>query len=278
MDTIEGSCHGAPTVLRCRRQLYAHNLRHSGRNYTGERLRTDVSWNGFGYNSNHGDIAMPFHDWSRVPSGLFHDLEGQPRITLRDFVDKTVDCLRRGIHVLIVDLFPPTQRDPFGIHKVIWDEIIEEDFTFPTGKDRILVSYKTGGERQAYIEPVAVGDALPDMPLFLTNDLHVMVPLEPAYQASWDADSGGAAHCSRNGRATGARRGVNGSGPSSACPSLTSRRGIVEQRGEPRGPLARQIFSGDSGRGCRVQRLPFGQVTIADPYNVSALGRQYQGR
>ena len=34
---------------------------------------------------------------------------------------------------------------------------------------------------------MTVGDALPDMPLFLTNDLHVMVPLEPTYQATWDA-------------------------------------------------------------------------------------------
>jgi hypothetical protein len=109
------------------------------------------------------------------------------RASLGDFVEKIVDCLRKGIHVLIVDLFPPTQRDPYGIHKVIWDEITEEDFTFPAGTDRILVSYKTGGERKAYIEPVAVGDKLPDMPLFLTEYLHVMVPLEPTYQATWDA-------------------------------------------------------------------------------------------
>ena len=34
---------------------------------------------------------------------------------------------------------------------------------------------------------MAVGDALPDMPLFLTNDVHVTVPLEPTYQATWDA-------------------------------------------------------------------------------------------
>ncbi|MFI5457037.1 MAG: DUF4058 family protein [Isosphaerales bacterium] len=109
------------------------------------------------------------------------------RAAIRDFVEKTVDCLRKGIHVLIVDLFPPTPRDPYGIHKVIWDEIVEEDFTFPDAKDRILVSYETGGERAAYIEPVAVGDSLPDMPLFLTSDLHVMVPLEPTYQTTWDA-------------------------------------------------------------------------------------------
>jgi hypothetical protein len=109
------------------------------------------------------------------------------RAALRDFVEKTIEFLRAGIHVLIVDLFPPTPRDPFGMHKVIWDEICEEPFAFPEGKDRILASYETGAERAAYVEPVAVGDDLPDMPLFLTNWLHVMVPLEPTYRATWEA-------------------------------------------------------------------------------------------
>jgi hypothetical protein len=109
------------------------------------------------------------------------------RAALRDFVEKTIDFLREGIHILIVDLFPPTPRDPLGMHKAIWDEIVEEDFAFPEDKDRILVSYETGGERTAYIEPVAVGDSLPDMPLFLTNEVFVMVPLESTYQAAWDA-------------------------------------------------------------------------------------------
>jgi len=106
---------------------------------------------------------------------------------LWDFAEKTLDLLRAGIHVLIVDLFPPTPRDPCGIHKVLWDVIEEEDFTFPEGKDRILVSYETGAQRTAYIEPVAVGDELPDMPLFLTNSLHVKVPLESTYRATWAA-------------------------------------------------------------------------------------------
>jgi hypothetical protein len=109
------------------------------------------------------------------------------RSALRDFVDKVVELLRTGIHVLVVDLFPPTPRDPFGIHKAIWDEIVEEDFTFPEGKDRILASYETGGERVAYVEPVAVGDVLREMPLFLTQDLYVNVPLETTYQATWEA-------------------------------------------------------------------------------------------
>ena len=109
------------------------------------------------------------------------------RLALRNFVEKTIDFLRAGIHVLIMDPFPPTPRDPYGIHKAIWDEIDEEDFTFPAGKDRIVVSYRAGDERVAYIEPLAVGDALPGMALFLAGDLHVITPLEATYQAAWAA-------------------------------------------------------------------------------------------
>ena len=58
---------------------------------------------------------------------------------------------------------------------------------FRLGRTVFWSRTRRAANAQAYIEPVAVGDALPDMPLFLTNDLHVMVPLEPAYQASWDA-------------------------------------------------------------------------------------------
>lgn len=54
-------------------------------------------------------------------------------------------------------------------------------------KDRILVSYETCGVHTAYVEPVAVGDALPDMPLFLPLAGHLLVPLELTYQAAWDA-------------------------------------------------------------------------------------------
>jgi hypothetical protein len=109
------------------------------------------------------------------------------RAALRDFVDKTIDLLRIGIHVLIIDLFPPTPRDPFGIHKAVWDEIDEESFVFPEGQDRILVSYESSAVRTAYVEPVGVGEELPDMPLFLVPDLHVRVPLEPTYEAAWSA-------------------------------------------------------------------------------------------
>ncbi len=109
------------------------------------------------------------------------------RAALRDFVDKTIQFLRAGIHALAIDLFPPTPREPLGIHKLIWDEIEEKEFALPPGKDRILASYETGGVQACYVEPIRVGDILPDMPLFLANNWHVPVPLESTYQATWNA-------------------------------------------------------------------------------------------
>jgi Protein of unknown function (DUF4058) len=109
------------------------------------------------------------------------------RAAMRDFVDKTIDFMRLGVHLLLIDLFPPSPRDPFGIHKLIWDEIHEEDFRFPPGKDRILASYEMGGVRIAYVEPIAVGDRLPPMPLFLFQGMHILVPLEPTYTNTWEA-------------------------------------------------------------------------------------------
>lgn len=38
----------------------------------------------------------------------------------------------------------------------------------------------------AYVEPVAVGDALKDMPLFLDADRYVPAPLGETYQTCWN--------------------------------------------------------------------------------------------
>ena len=42
---------------------------------------------------------------------------------LRSFVEKVAELLKRQIHLLILDLIPPTSCDPQGIHGMIWDEI-----------------------------------------------------------------------------------------------------------------------------------------------------------
>lgn len=105
---------------------------------------------------------------------------------LRDFVEKIAAFLNAGIHVLIIDLFPPTKRDPEGIHKAIWDQFGDEDYQLPKGKDRLLVSYSCGENLSAYLQALAVGDEPKDMPLYLTEDFFVDVPLEATYRESWN--------------------------------------------------------------------------------------------
>jgi hypothetical protein len=106
---------------------------------------------------------------------------------LRSFVDKAVSILRTGIHLMILDLFPPGPRDPQGIHKAIWDELIDNDFALPPGKPLTLASYIGGLVPEAFVQPTAVGAMLPEMPLFLSPDVYVPLPLEATYQSAWEA-------------------------------------------------------------------------------------------
>jgi Protein of unknown function (DUF4058) len=105
---------------------------------------------------------------------------------LRTFVEKTAKYIAEEVHVLVIDLFPPSKRDPQGIHKAIWDEFIEEDFELPADKPLTLVSYDAGPEPVAYVEPVAVGDVLLGMPIFLKPGYYVPAPLETSYRRTWD--------------------------------------------------------------------------------------------
>lgn len=85
-----------------------------------------------------------------------------------------------------MDLFPPSKRDPQGVHKLIWDRIKDEDFELPPDKPLTLAAYASGTALEAYVEPVGPGDVLPDMPIFLTADRYVPCPLEATYQAGWE--------------------------------------------------------------------------------------------
>ena len=107
------------------------------------------------------------------------------RRALETFVEKAVESLYRGYHLLVVDLFPPGPRDPNGIHAAIWGEISDEPFALPADEPLTLAAYSAGERKIGYIEPTAAGRALIDMPLFLTPDEYVNVPLEQTYLAAY---------------------------------------------------------------------------------------------
>lgn len=104
----------------------------------------------------------------------------------RSFVQKAGELLEQRVHLLLLDPFPPGPRDPNGIHAAIWDDIAGEPFELPPDKPLTMVAYEVEYDINAYVETIAVGDPLPDMPLFLAPARHILVPLEKTYQAAWE--------------------------------------------------------------------------------------------
>jgi hypothetical protein len=107
------------------------------------------------------------------------------RNAIRTFVEKAADILNQGVNLLVVDLFPPTPRDPQGIHKAIWDEFGDEPFEAPPGKPLTVASYIGGDLPTAYVESVGLGDPLPSSPIFLSETRYIPAPLEATYMRAW---------------------------------------------------------------------------------------------
>jgi hypothetical protein len=109
------------------------------------------------------------------------------RNALRSFVEKAAELLNQGIHLLILDLLPPGRRDPHGIHAAIWDDIAGQEYACPAERPLTLAAYETALAVRAFVRHGAVGDSLPDMPLFLEPNGCVGVPLEATYQTAFAA-------------------------------------------------------------------------------------------
>ncbi len=104
---------------------------------------------------------------------------------LDDFVDKVLAALRDGIHVMIVDPLPPGRFDHDGVHGEVWRRLMAGDFEAGPDRPLTLVSYAVRSTVTAFVEPLSVGTELIDMPLFLTPELYVPVPLEETYTLAW---------------------------------------------------------------------------------------------
>lgn len=67
------------------------------------------------------------------------------------FVSKAEKLLLAGIHLLVVDLFPPGPRDPQGIHGAIWERFTESDLRLARKARKLssLRSWTSGGASDA---------------------------------------------------------------------------------------------------------------------------------
>ena len=106
--------------------------------------------------------------------------DGRPERS-RPTVNRVLRHLGAGSHVLLLDI---AGSKGSGVHSAVWSKLKPSQSASPTPVHRALVSYAAGDDVEAFVEPVAVGDVLPDMPLFLTPDTSIAVPLDASYQAA----------------------------------------------------------------------------------------------
>ncbi len=108
---------------------------------------------------------------------------------VKEFTGKVLSALNVGVHVLLVNLFPPGTNDPEGLHGILLQELEDSDekYNLPPKEPLTLASYAADPPAgvDIYLEHVAVGASLPEMPLFLTPDRYVNVPLEGTCQAAY---------------------------------------------------------------------------------------------
>ncbi len=106
---------------------------------------------------------------------------------VEDFTAKAVDALDAGVHLLLVDLFPPGPHDPYGMHGAVCQRLeqSEEPYDVPPDEPLTLAAYAAGPRVEVYLEHLAIGAPLPEMPLFLRPDRYINAPLEATYQAAY---------------------------------------------------------------------------------------------
>jgi hypothetical protein len=104
--------------------------------------------------------------------------------TLKRLAERTAETLREGINLILIDVLSP--RDSKRVHPIIWRHLGETFPADPPGEPLTVVSYTGGPTPHAYLDTVAVGDRLPNMPLFLTPDEYVNVPLEETYMQAYE--------------------------------------------------------------------------------------------
>ncbi|MBI4613419.1 MAG: DUF4058 family protein [Planctomycetes bacterium] len=107
------------------------------------------------------------------------------RERLGKFLHKAYSALASGVHLLIVDLFPPGKYDAGGIHGAFWANFDDRPYQPPPDRPLTLASYEANSLPRAYVEPAAIGSALPEMPLFLAEGWYVNAPLDPTYGSAY---------------------------------------------------------------------------------------------
>lgn len=106
---------------------------------------------------------------------------------VEELAGKIDALLSAGVHVLLLDPFPPGTHDPQG-----FDAIVRTFYGAPEASPELredepllAVSYRAGSPVEVFLEHFAAGRAIPEMPLFFHDERYINVPFEATYTSAF---------------------------------------------------------------------------------------------
>lgn len=145
---------------------------------------------------------MPVHNWTRISAGTFHDFHYSWVLEIKRALKRGL--LSKGYYVMAEQV-----GGDFGAPDVLAlqasgakpDSEAPLTGTAPLTETPPLVHSRTNIARDlyttaaayvggtvvdAFVAHFAVGEAIPPMPLFLTRENYVYIPLEESYRVAWE--------------------------------------------------------------------------------------------
>ena len=110
--------------------------------------------------------------------------------SVSQFNEKIAESLHSGCNAMVIDVHRPGRADPSGMHWSFWSQFAESPHPVTSSEPLGVASYHApvhNGtlEPLAYFETVAIGQNLPDMPLFLDGVEYINLPLQSLYDQAW---------------------------------------------------------------------------------------------
>jgi hypothetical protein len=111
---------------------------------------------------------------------------------VESFCEKVSQFPEAGKHFLMIDVLPPGKHDPNGMHAAFWEYAFGETAGVtadePFGCAAYRVDFMKNGAPYptGYFEPFGRQGPLPEMPLFLTPERYIKVPLDATYATAWN--------------------------------------------------------------------------------------------
>jgi hypothetical protein len=102
------------------------------------------------------------------------------------YVGKARSALDAGVHLVHLDLLPPNKFTPSGLGGAIWATVSGYDYPFSLERPLAADAFQAGRVVELYANPLAVGDELPEVPLFLSDELYIDLPLAASYAEAFE--------------------------------------------------------------------------------------------